>query len=323
MFDNEAPPVFHWNTDDIPVAPRFDRYVELLSRNLIGVTTVCDDRRRFKADIQIAQIGRLQIAQISGSAKRSSRTKRDIATSGARAFHLVSGNTAWEFQCMENRLCLNPGDLVLIDTEVEYSSSLPEDFKNYTAALPVDFIQSWLPDPAGVTGKRLSGSNDWGAVLSTYVSQLAKAGGSLLPLHASILQDQLGALLALAASDMQVRNPTPKATSSYLYDKIVESIRQRCTDLCMTAFDVATDVNISLRTLHRVLATSGKTFGSLLISARCEVAYRMLTSSQFNNLTISEIGKCAGFVDSSHFSRTCRLRYGYPPAQLRRKYQKV
>ena len=189
--------------------------------------------------------------------------------------------------------------------------------------MPVDFVNAWLPDPDGVAGRRLPSSTGWGHVLSAYVNQLASTSGAHRPLQASILEDQLGALLALAASEGQPLDSVPQVTCSDLHNRIHESIRQRCTDLCLTALDIATEVNISLRTLHRVLASRGETFGSRLIAARCTVAHRMLTSPQFESLTIAEIGRRAGFVDTSHFSRTCRIRYGHPPAQLRRKHQKV
>ena len=117
MLNNEEVSIFHWSTEDLPAASRFEQYAEMLRNNLIGVTTVCDDQRSFWTEMRIAKVGQLQIAQIKGSAKRSHRTTEDIAASGARVYHLVYGCTAWEFQCKEQRLRLHPGDLVLIDTE--------------------------------------------------------------------------------------------------------------------------------------------------------------------------------------------------------------
>lgn len=321
MFNTEEVPIFHWSTDGAPAASRFEQYAEMLRRNLIRVTTACDDQRRFSTEMRIAHIGRLQFARINGSAKRSYRTRQDIAASGGRAFHLVSGSTAWEFECKEKRFSLPPGDLVLIDTQLEYSSRLPDGFQNYTVVLPVDFIHAWLPDPTAATGIQLPSRNGWGQVLSAYVNQLAATCGSRLPLQASILEDQLGALIALAASDGRGDGSGHKTAHLELRSRILDSIRQRCTDSCLTALDVAADARTSPRTLHRVLATAGETFGAHLIEARCAVAHRMLTSPQFDSLTIAEIGRRAGFVDTSHFSRTCRMRYGHPPAQLRRKHR--
>jgi AraC-like DNA-binding protein len=85
----------------------------------------------------------------------------------------------------------------------------------------------------------------------------------------------------------------------------------------LTAAEVASSVNISLRTLHRVLATANGTFGARLIDARARVAIRMLTSPLFNRVTTGEIGRRAGFLSASHFARVICNRTGRTPLQLR------
>lgn len=318
MPSDETAPIFRWNTDEIPIHHRFDQYVEMVRKNLICVTTYCDDPRDFITDMQMTQLGRLRIASIGGSAKQSARTSQNIKASGDRAFHLVSGRTSWDFQCKEQRIKLNGTDLVLIDTELEYASRLPDAFRNYTISIPPDVVRKWLPDPARAVGMRLQGDNGWGRVLSTFVDQLMHLDGAPLPLPASVLEDHLGALITLAVPGGAEDSAIKRSTHEDLRNRIVESIRQRCTEPGLTAAQVAADARISPRTLHRVLSAGKETFGTLLIAARSDVAYRMLLSPQFNAFIIADIGFRAGFADESHFSRTMRARYGYPPAQLRR-----
>ena len=49
---------------------------------------------------------------------------------------------------------------------------------------------------------------------------------------------------------------------------IVDCIKQRSSDLQLTAMDVAARLGLSVRTLHRILALDGDTFGQRLIDAR-------------------------------------------------------
>jgi AraC-like DNA-binding protein len=86
----------------------------------------------------------------------------------------------------------------------------------------------------------------------------------------------------------------------------------------LTAGDIARAFGVSPRTVHRILASYGETFGKKLMDARIEVATRMLESRLFARLTIAEIGRRAGFVDPSHFARVFRGSLGLTPSQYRR-----
>lgn len=318
MSSDSTAAVFRWNTDETPVHHRFDQYVEMVRKNLICVTTTCDDPLRFRTDMQVSALGRLRLASIGGSAKQSARTLQNIKTSGDRAFHLVAGRTGWEFEQGDRRISLGGTDLVLIDTEREYASRMPEEFRNHTISIPPEVIRKWLPDADRIVGTRLQGDSGWGQVLSAFVDQLVRLDVARAPLPASVFEDQLGALISLAAPHGAGQDAMRKPTQAQLRDRIVELIRQRCTEAGLTAAQVAADAGISARTLHRVLAATGETFGALLLAARSDVAYRMLASPRFDQFVIADIGFRAGFADESHFSRTMRARYGHPPAQLRR-----
>jgi AraC family transcriptional activator of tynA and feaB len=81
---------------------------------------------------------------------------------------------------------------------------------------------------------------------------------------------------------------------------------------------VASSLNVSTRTLHRVLAACGETFGAMLIQARVDLAVRMPQSPLFDRLTTAEIGRRAGFSDASHFVKVLRSRTGQTPLRIRR-----
>lgn len=109
------------------------------------------------------------------------------------------------------------------------------------------------------------------------------------------------------------------STDRALRDRIVETIQQTCGELTLTAAAVAAAAKVSIRSLHRSLASEGETFGELLLQARAALATRMLESRLFNRLTIAEIGRRAGFIDPSHFGRVYRRLTGFSPGQVRNK----
>ena len=134
----------------------------------------------------------------------------------------------------------------------------------------------------------------------------------------SVLIDQLGALLALTASELggsrSVSAPVERSVRDHVYDHI----KQRCPDTSLQAAGVASSLNISKRTLHRALAACGETFGAMLIQSRVDLAVRMLQSPLFDRMTTAEIGRRAGFSDASHFVKVLRRRTGQTPLHMRR-----
>jgi AraC-like DNA-binding protein len=101
-------------------------------------------------------------------------------------------------------------------------------------------------------------------------------------------------------------------------DQVLDHIKQRCPDTSLHAADVARSLNVSTRTLHRALAATCETFGSMLIGARVDLATRMLQSPLFDRVTTAEVGRRAGFSDASHFVKVLRSRTGRTPLEMRR-----
>jgi AraC-like DNA-binding protein len=182
----------------------------------------------------------------------------------------------------------------------------------------MEWLQAWIPEPRRLVGQLISKDSTWGNVLSNFISGIAPENTLRLPLPGQVLADQVGALLTLAAKEIPGCLPEQVSGRSDLRDRIVECIRGRCSEVELSAPEVAKTLGISRRTLHRTLAACGETFVRKLIEARVGVAARMLGSRLFDRLTIAEVGRRAGFTDPSHFARMCRMHLGHTPAVLRR-----
>jgi AraC family transcriptional regulator, positive regulator of tynA and feaB len=172
-----------------------------------------------------------------------------------------------------------------------------------------------------LVGRRIARDSQWGRVLASYVAQLSPEFVVQAPLPQSILLDQLGALLALTATELSGSRAVSTPAERSLRDQICDHIKQRCTETSLQAADIAHSLNISRRTLHRTLAACGETFGAMLLQARVDIAARMLQSPLFDRVTAAEIGRRAGFSDASHFTKVLRRHTGRTPLQMRRARQ--
>lgn len=308
---------FFWSTDDSPKGQKLAAYRDMLAEKLISVTTQSESPNGFRCDMRGAALENIFITDISGSAKSSKRTRADIERNETASFHLAIGQNAWSFESGENVFDLNPRDVVFIDTRLPYSSYLPDNYITRTINMPAEWCSRWLPDPAHLGVRTIPyDTGGWAKMLSDFLSLLAPGKLPEMPFANSVLSDQLGALVAAALAEFDQSKTHSKRSDTCA--RIIDRLKQRCTESDLTAGEVAASLNISTRTMHRALADGGYVFGSLLIRMRAEIAFRMLRSASFNRLSIAEIGRRAGFINQSHFGRVCRELYGSSPTDIRR-----
>ena len=82
----------------------------------------------------------------------------------------------------------------------------------------------------------------------------------------------------------------------------------------VTEDDMADQLNMSKRTLHRRLRESGESFRSLLAQVRMDLAERYI---QGRDLSITEIAFLLGYNDTSAFSRAFKGWFGKSPTEAR------
>jgi AraC-like DNA-binding protein len=272
----------------------------------------------YELEVTALELPSIAIVAQSGSPQRSIRARPEIRRTSQRYFFLVlvlSGS--WQVTNV-SRTRFGPGDLIFYDSRCQLDCNILLHWSDVNLQLSEQFVRKWVPNPAVLGGRRICRDSQWGRVLASYVAQLSPDFVVQAPLPQAVLIDQLGALLALTASELSgsraVSTPAERSVRDHVYDHIT----QRCPDSSLQAADVASSLNISKRTLHRALAAGGETFGAMLIQARLDLAVRMLQSPLFDRVTTAEIGRRAGFSDASHFVKVLRRHTGQTPLQMRR-----
>jgi AraC-like DNA-binding protein len=84
--------------------------------------------------------------------------------------------------------------------------------------------------------------------------------------------------------------------------------------------EIATRLGVSRRTLTRLLASEGCTFGEILDALRLDLAKSYL---QEQNLPISEVSWLLGYKESSAFDHACKRWTGKTPTQIRSTAVKI
>ncbi len=314
----ESSQIVRLSTRDVAPADRLSYASSILSSALAPSAVSTRTPLEYELEVAALELPSIAIVAQSGSPQRAIRARSEIRRTSQRYCFLVlvlSGS--WHVTHV-TRTRFGPGDLIFYDSRYPLDCDLLLHWSNLNLQLSEQFVRKWVPNPAVLSGRRICRDSQWGRVLASYVAQLSPEFVVQAPLPQAVLIDQLGALLALTATELSGRRVVSTPVERSVRDQIYDHIKQRCPDTSLQAADVASSLNMSKRTLHRALAACGETFGAMLIQARVDLAVRMLQSPLFDRVTTAEIGRRAGFSDASHFVKVLRRRTGQTPLHVRR-----
>lgn len=313
--ENTGQSVSSWSAVDLPLADRFDQYAETMAKAMTPLRVVQCPTDAFELDMRWADLAGNTVFNVHGCPHASVRSVLDIERSEERFFHLLVNRVGEMHFDNVNRFVTRADDALFYDSRTRMTLDTPATFEIVNLRLTEDFVGKWVSDPDVLLGSRIDSKAGWGAALCAFAGQLTPEFVVRPPFSQELIVDQLGALLALAASHFD--GAAHYAAAPGLRPRIHDCIRMRCSEVRLVASDVATALNISPRSLHRALAAHGETFAAVLMAARIAVARRMLISRLYDKLNAGEIGKRSGFADASHFARVFKKHIGLSPTELR------
>lgn len=306
------------STSAVAPTDRLSYWSSILGSALAPSALSTETPLEYESELAALELPSIAVVAQRGSPQRAIRARSEIRRTSQRFFFLVFVRSgSWQVTSV-TRTRFGPGDLIFYDSRYPLDCHLLLDWSAFNLQLSEQFVRKWVPNPASLSGRCISRDSQWGRVLTSYVAQLSPEFVVQAPVPQALLIDQLGALLALTASELSGTRAVSTPAERSVRDRVYDHIRQRCPDTTLQVADVASSINLSKRTVHRALAACGETFGAMLIEARVDLAARMLQSPLFDRLTTGEIGRRAGFSDASHFSKALRRCTGQTPLQLRR-----
>ena len=317
MVHAESSQIVRLSTRDVAPADRLSYASWILSSALAPAAVSAETSSQYELDVSALELPSIAIVAQSGSPQRAIRARPEVRRTSQRYFFLVLALSGSWHVTNVMRTRLGPGDITFYDSRDPLDCDLQLHWSGINLQLSEQFVRKWVPNPIVLGGGRI-GESQWGRVLASYLAQMSPEFVVQAPLPQGVLIDQLGALLALTASELSGRRAVSTPVERSVRDHVYDHIRQRCADTALQAADVASSLHMSKRSLHRALAACGETFGAMLIQARVDLAVRMLQSPLFDRVTTAEIGRRAGFSDASHFVKVLRSRTGQTPVQMRR-----
>lgn len=302
------------STDEVAPDLRARYWRDAIHQAVVEMDLLPVLRAGFESHIELCPMANIVPHQAHGSPQKISRDGFEIARGKKDAYYLISqSRLAWRCSHAGESHVVQPGESVLVDSRIPYAFDFDDGFDDLSVEMPVDWLERWIPDPMRVVGRPLAATSGWGLALRGAKEALVPRDLVTLAFPDELVEDQLGALLALVCgSHVEVEAPDHR-----LVERCVTILRAQLSKPGLVASDVAKACGVSLRSLHRAFASNGRTFAGVLMQARIDEAARMMADRRFLRLAISEIGRRCGFLDPSHFARQFRRVRGVCPSQFR------
>jgi AraC family transcriptional regulator, positive regulator of tynA and feaB len=100
-------------------------------------------------------------------------------------------------------------------------------------------------------------------------------------------------------------------------EALLAYIRRNCSDPNLSPSAAAAHLRTSVRTVHKLMERTERSFGEWLLDERLHRCVRMLQDPTQARRKISDIAWTCGFNDLSHFNNVFKSRLGTTPSDLR------
>ncbi|MEV0218147.1 AraC family transcriptional regulator [Streptomyces sp. NPDC050704] len=316
-----------FRSDDVPVENRFDYWSELVHRAIAPSHITSAHAADFWAEQRLMELGPVMVWPVSVLPSRFRRTEKLVRQSDPEMYHLslvLGGGLGLDH--IGRTDVYGPRDLWVTDTSEPYEVRPPNDGdRRVITGVAVDFPKALLPlSPdriRALLGRRLSGQEGTGALLTGFLTGLDQQADSLRPSDAprlgSVLIDLLAAWFAQVLDAEDALSPETRHRTMTAH--IRAFIRQNLHDPELTPPVIAAAHHISLSYLHRLFQEQGRgeTVAAWIRARRLEGACRDLADPALRATPVHTIAARWGLPPGSAFTRVFRTAYGLSPMEYR------
>ncbi|MFP8777783.1 helix-turn-helix domain-containing protein [Hydrogenophaga sp. RWCD_12] len=301
-----------WTTAQARAPERLDYWVGAICEAFLEMD--CSSRAAdcFDGELTHLPLTQLAVNRVRASTQDVYRTPAAIARSRSQPFYLITQTEhAWHVKQGGHTLHLRPGDAVLVDAVQPYELHFPHSVGCLSVQMPRAWVGQWLQTVDTAAARVAHREQGWGAMLSALCLQLGRQPELALQMAPDWLESQFGTLLTAALEPVSPdRQPRPLQA---LHQKAQQSMLERLDQPGWRAADLAAELGVSLRTLHRAFTDAGETVAGRWRQLRMERARSLLSQPRLAGLAMSDIGLRCGYTDASHFARDFQRAFGQTP----------
>jgi AraC-like DNA-binding protein len=290
-----------------------------VSQSFVPLEVETDRPGSFRAELRAKRIDRLSMFDIRVSPHAVVRTPEHVARSG-RDYYKLSMQLRGRSLLLQDgkEALLSPGDIAIYDTTRPYTLVSDDQMRQIVLMFPRAAIDLSTEDLAELTATRLPADRTISQVVSPFLLRMATNFESLQGLSAlRLAHTTIDLVTTLFASELDVGLASSLEPRRRLLSQIKNFIEANLDDDTLSPHQVAAAHYISVRQLHQIFQSEGRTVSTWIRRRRLEQCRRMLGDPVHAARSVSEIGARWGLPDAPHFSRVFKAEYGVSPRQFR------
>lgn len=166
-------------------------------------------------------------------------------------------------------------------------------------------------------GGAIAGKSDLGGLLSQFVINLWEHRAGIDEDIAPQLGEQMLDLIALAFNKGCQRSADDSSVRSGHLVRMKRYIDNHLSDSSLTPALVAQAACISPRYAYQLFESENYSIASYILDRRLKRCEKLLTDTQAQHLSVTEIAHMWGFKDASHFGHAFKRKYHMSPRAYR------
>jgi AraC-like DNA-binding protein len=302
---------------------KFKLWQEIRDNQIGAVEYGVGDDMPFQVDIETMLVGKLALAQISGTIKTANRTARHIVKDGLYAHrHLLLvnlGNEAIDGVQIGREYSLARGEAALISASEPFAVMGGDTTMWSSLTVPSDVLEAAFCNIDDKLAIPIAADKEALKLLAGYSRMLESSdrlvSADLIAHVTTTLEDLVG--LVVGAKGEAADLAGMRGLKAVRLEAILARIGRDFDNPSISAQGVARALGLSASYVHRLLQESGTSFSDRVLELRLQKACKILSHRQSDGMRISEIAMMSGFGDVSYFNRSFRSRFGCSPGKLR------
>ena len=295
----------------------WDRWQELIFDLMYQREVGIEDRASFRGHINYVQRGDLFIARGHSTAHSVWRSRQAIRRCPTNLVTLIVKHSGTAGLTLgDDQAVINPGDMLLLDMNRSiHSANLLDDFASWTSLhLDRTSLDDVLSRTNSVGDLVLRGDQPAAKVLKGFVEALY---GNLSELEEIGANSFRNSAVELTRNALILGKQDTLGTQSRSLHRVQTELMARIREPSLRIQDVANELGIGTRKIHRLFQGAGTTPSKWIEERRLEMIANELRSQSNSGQLISQIALSFGYNDLSHFSRVFKRRYGVSPREYR------
>ncbi|MDR3468578.1 MAG: helix-turn-helix domain-containing protein [Xanthobacteraceae bacterium] len=309
-----------WHSDVVAERNQFASWREAVCQHVYAITPERGNSRDFRGRIWARRFGGLDVIELECEGHIVTRRREDIARRASDTYYVYCqlADSA-RFSQAEREFVAGPGDMVIADPNIPFSTSALSNFNFRIWRMPRRMLDPLRANGGQLMMTCLRRDEPLGSVLSSYLGALATQTGRMDVVAEDCIADNVSRLVAVALGIAPERQEQGReAVRDAKFARVLRYIDCHLAepDLISPAA-VAARLGMSVRALHLLFEHKGTSLGQWVKRRRLEEIKSLLTNPSAADRSIADIAFAWGFDDLSTFYRAFQSVYGMKPGDLR------